>query len=448
MRPSLALLLLLSAGGCAYYNGLYNARGLVKRAESASREGRDSAAVAAWREAAAKADTVIARYPRSRWTDDALLVSGTSSAFSGACDHAFARLAQWEKHPAADRKKHSRASIARGACLVRLGEYAPALDTLTPHANTGDEALTRIAAAWAARAALAKNQFERVYPFAQTAGSDALDAELAMSALESGRSPVAARILGQRALAWRSLVAVHPPLALLARVDRVVADSIVGLAQNSRASRLERARLSLAAGLWSEAAGDVRVARDHYERALRMSSDTALVAEVVTRRGLLDVRAAGTLDDARARLDVSKGRAVDAARLAAVDSALRLAARLAEASDTSGASLFLAAEVSRDAVGAVALARALFLRAAREYPRSSLAPRALLAAADLSPDSARAWRATVAEMYSTSPYALRLSGASVSTEALEADERLLHEVWVRARARGDSASMAAEGRRP
>ena len=447
MRPSLALLVLLSAGGCAYYNGLYNARGLVKRAESASREGRDSAAVTAWREAAAKADTVIARYPRSRWTDDALLVSGTSSAFSGACDHALARLAQWEKHPAADTKQHSRASIARGACLVRLGEYAPALDTLTPHTKYGDETLTRIAAAWAARAALA-SQFESVYALARKAGSDALDAELAMSALESARSSVAARILGQRALAWQSLGAMHAPLALLARFDRVVADSIVGLAQSSRASRLERARLSLAAGLWSEAAGDVRVARNHYERALRMSSDTTLVAEVVTRRGLLDVRAAGTLDDARARLDVSKGRAVDAARLAAVDSALRLAARLAEASDTSGASLFLAAEVARDAVGAVALARALFLRAAREYPRSSLAPRALLAAANLTPDSARAWRATVAELYSTSPYARTLTGASVSTAALEADERLLHEVWVRARPRGDSASVAAEGRRP
>ena len=61
MRPSLALLVLLSAGGCAYYNGLYNARGLVKRAESASREGRDSAAVLAWREAAAKADKAEAK---------------------------------------------------------------------------------------------------------------------------------------------------------------------------------------------------------------------------------------------------------------------------------------------------------------------------------------------------------------------------------------------------
>ena len=448
MRASLALLLLFGAGGCAYYNGLYNARGLVRRAEAASRDGRDSAAVAAWREAAAKADTVIARYPRSRWTDDALLLSGTSAALAGACEHGLARLGQWASHPAADPKHKARASVARGACLVRLGEHARALDTLTPFTTDRDETLSRIAAAWAARAALAKHHFDSTYALARTASSDALDAELAISALESGASPVAARILRQRARAWRSVAAVYGPLALLARVDRAAADSIVRLAQNSRASRLERARLSLAAGAWSEAAGDVRAARAHYDRALRMSSDTALVTEVVTRAGLLDVRSAVTLNEARERLDVAKAKAVDAARLAGLDSALRFATRLSEASDTSGASLFLAGEVARDAVGAVALARALFLRVAREYPRASLAPRALLAAANLTPDSARAWRTNVIESYAASPYAQALTGRPVSATALDPDERLLHEVWTRARAARDSASVTAERRRP
>jgi hypothetical protein len=448
MRLSPALVLLLGAAGCAYYNGLYNARGLVRRAESAAREGRDSVAVAAWREAAAKADTVIARYPRSRWTDDALLVSGTSAAFSGACDHGLARLAQWERHPAADPRRKPRASLARGACLVRFGEHARALDTLTPLTTFDDETIARLAAAWAARAALAKSRFEDVYPLARTAGSDALDAELATSALDSGRSSVAARLLAQRALAWRSLVAVQGPLTRLSRVDRADADRIVGLAQESRASRLERARLSLAAGAWSESAGDVPAARAHYAQALRMSSDTTVVTEVATRGGLLDVRSAMTLEDARARLDAAKARAVDAARLAGVDSALRVAVRLSEAADTSGASVFLAAEVARDAVGAVPLARALFLRTAREFSRSSLAPRAWLAAANLSPDSARAWHAKVIEMYGASPYADALTGKPVSAAALDADERLLHQAWTRARARGDSANLAAEGRRP
>jgi hypothetical protein len=448
MRRLLALPLVLTASACAYYNGLYNARGLVKRAESASRDGRDSAAVAAWREAAAKADTVIARYPRSRWTDDALLLSGTSAAFAGACEHALERLDRWERHPVADPKQKARVSIARGVCLVRFGEYGRALDTLAPFTTYREETLSRIAAAWAARAALARNQFDSVYALARRAASDAVDAELAMSALESGRSSVAARILRQRASQWRSLAQLHTPLELLARFNRAIADSIVHVTQTGRAPRLERARLSLAAGTWSESGGDVSAARAHYDRALRMSSDTALVTEVATRAGLLDVRSAMTLDDARVRLDVGKRRAVGAARLAGVDSALRLAARLAHASDSSGASVFLAAEVARDAVGALRLARALFLKVARDHPRSSLAPRAWLAAANLDPDSAGVWRATVMDQYGTSPYAHALAGKPVSPTALDADERLLHQMWTRAKAVGDSASVAAERRRP
>jgi hypothetical protein len=447
MRRELGLLLVLTASACAYYNGLYNARGLVRRAETASREGKDSAAVAAWREAAAKADTVIARYPRSRWTDDALLLSGTSSAFAGACVHALERLGQWERHPAADAKQRARASIARGACLVTLGEHARALDTLVPFVTHRDETLSRIAASWAARAALSVGREDSVVLFARAAGSDALDADLASAAVASGRLTLAERILRQRASEWRSLAGMQAPLARLSRFNRALADSIVHLTQSGRASRLERARLSVAAGSWAERDGDAEAARRHYDRALRMSADTALVTEVVTRSGLLDVRAAVTIEDARIRLDRAKGKTVAPPDFARVDSALRLAARLAHAADSTGASRFLAAEVARDAVGAMPLARALFLGAAREFPTSSLAPKSWLAAADLTPDSAEVWRARVLESYGASPYALALAGTPVPAAALEADERLLRQTWTRAAVR-DSASLAAERRLP
>ncbi len=326
--------------------------------------------------------------------------------------------------------------------------YADALDTLAPFTTSREETLARIASAWAARAALAQSQFDSVVAFAGKAGSDALDAELAMSALQSGRPAVAARVLRQRASAWRSLSLLHAPLQLLAQSNRTLADSIVRLTQDGRASRLERARLLVAAGSWSEMSGDVSAARAHYDRALRMSSDTALVTEVVTRAGLLEIRSAATLEEAEARIDHAKAKAIDANRLAGVDSALRLAARLAKTPDSSGASAFLAAEVARNGVGAVRLARALFLRAAREHPRSSLAPRAWLAAANVTPDSARAWQATVLKTYGTSPYAHALTGTPVSSTALDADERLLQQTWTRATAARDSASLAAERRLP
>lgn len=447
MRRELGLILLLATSACAYYNGLYNARGLVRRAESAARDGKDSVAVAAWREAAAKADTVVARYPRSRWTDDALLLSGTSSALAGECAHGLERLGQWELHPRADAKQRMRASVARGACLVRRGEFARALDTLGPLAGARDETLSRIAAAWAARAALGAGRADSVVAFARRARSDPLDAELATAALSSNRRALAERILRQRATEWRSLGATHVPLEMLARASRSSADSIVQRAQEGRASRLERARLSVLAGSWAERDGNALQARRHFERAVRMSADTALVTEVATRLGLLDVRTARTLDEARILLERARGKATATSDLARVDSALRLATRLANADDTTSASLFLSAEVARDAVGAVTLARALFLRAARQRPMSSLAPKALLAAAALSPDSARLWRAEVLATYADSPYAYALEGRPVPSTALEPDERLLRLTWARVTA-ADSGSMSTVRRAP
>lgn len=448
MRRALALSTLVLVSACAYYNGLYNARGLVRRAESAAREGRDTAAITAWREAASKADTVVRRYPRSRWTDDALFLSGTSSALAGDCTRGLERLAQWQSHPGADTRQRARVTLARGVCLVRLGEHGRALDSLAPLVSDGDGTLARLAAAWAARAAHATGRADSAATFALAAGSDALDAELATVALASNHLALAERFLRQRAAEWRSLTATHAVLETLSRSDRAVADSIVRLAQRGRASRSERARLSVTAGGWSERDGDARRAREHYERALRTTSDTGVVSDVMMRLGLLDVRSAATLDDARARLEGARAKSIEAGAFARVDTSLRLAARLAGAADTTGASLFLAAEVVRDRVGARSLARTLFLRAAREHPTSSLAPKALLAAADLSSDSAHTLRATVRARYSASPYAQLLEGKSVSAGLLDADERLLRQVWTRATMIPDSASVATERRRP
>jgi hypothetical protein len=179
-----------------------------------------------------------------------------------------------------------------------------------------------------------------------------------------------------------------------------------------------------------------------------MSADTALVTDVVTRLALLDVRAAVTVAEARARLERSRGKAAGTGQLAQVDTMLRLAARLASASDSTGASVFLAGEVARDAIGAPLLARALFLQVTREHPTSSLAPKALLAAASLTPDSAAVWRAKVLSRYPASPYARVLDGKPMNSDSMEADERVLRQAWARATAVGDSANIAAQRRVP
>lgn len=448
MRRALALLTLFAASGCAYYNGLYNARGLVKRAESATLDGRDSVAQAAWREASAKADTVLSRYPRSKWADDALLLSGVAAAMMGDCAHGMQRLEQWQAHPSRDSRSHAKASLARGACLVRRNEPARALDTLTPLMANREEAIARLSAASAARAALALGRDADVVSFANVASFDVLDGELASGALALNKPELARRLLRQRAGAWHSLSAVRPALQTLAGLDPSASDTIIELAQASRASRVERARLLIDAGIWAEKAEDLDRARRHYERALRTSADTGVLSRVVTRLALVDIRSATTLADAQTALQRARARKAESDELTRVDSAVRLATRLADAGDSTGASLFLAAEVLRDVAGAPRLARILFLSVARELAASSLAPKALLAAADLTPDSASAWRAHARTRYGDSPYVQMLDGRPAMQSALETDDRLLRNTWVRATARTDSASIAAERRRP
>ena len=447
MRRAFALLLLGTAG-CAYYNGLYNARGLVDRAESAVRDGRDSVAIAAWREAAAKADTVVTRYPNSRWTDDALLVAGVASAFAGNCAHGLERLAQWQRHPNADQQRRDRVRVARGVCLVRGGDHASALDSLAPLARGADETLSRMAAAWAARAALATGRGDSALTFAALARSDALDAELASSAMATQRVELAERFLRQRAPEWRVLSPLHAPIATLAKLGRVGSvDTIIRSTLEGRATRVERARLLLAAGAWAESAGRIEEARLRYDRALELTSDSTISKNAIVQLGLLEIRTAATLDAARSRLDRAKGRLADAPEIQRADSGLRLASRLAAADDSTGASLFLAGEVARDRVGSPSLARALFLRAAREHPTSTLAPKALLAASQLTPDSARVWRDVVRTRYASSAYARALDGALKEQTPFEHDDRLLRQAWTRATL-ADTSSLASQRSRP
>ena len=70
-------------GGCAYYNGLYNANRLVKEAERASRDGRIGEARSLWTRAAIKAESVAVRCPASRYRDDAWLVWGRALREAG-----------------------------------------------------------------------------------------------------------------------------------------------------------------------------------------------------------------------------------------------------------------------------------------------------------------------------------------------------------------------------
>src|SRR6185369_15706493 len=84
-----ALLVALAAPSCAYFNSMYNANRMFADAEKARARGDTPAAETAYRGAIQKANRSLTKHPKSRWTDDALLIIARSQL--ALHDHAGAR---------------------------------------------------------------------------------------------------------------------------------------------------------------------------------------------------------------------------------------------------------------------------------------------------------------------------------------------------------------------
>ena len=79
-----ALGLLAALSGCAYYNAMWSAERFAKQAQRLESRGQDAEARQQWARAAVKAESVIARHPRSRWADDALVLQAEGSPCTSA----------------------------------------------------------------------------------------------------------------------------------------------------------------------------------------------------------------------------------------------------------------------------------------------------------------------------------------------------------------------------
>lgn len=80
--------------GCAYYNGMYNARRAQRQAERLDREGRTAEARDQWQRAETHAESVAVRHPRSRWAEEARLLSALALVHLGDNSGAVAMLDQ------------------------------------------------------------------------------------------------------------------------------------------------------------------------------------------------------------------------------------------------------------------------------------------------------------------------------------------------------------------
>jgi hypothetical protein len=103
---------------------------------------------------------------------------------------------------------------------------------------------------------------------------------------------------------------------------------------------------------------------------------------------------------------------------------------LLERTDYTGASLFLAGEVARDSLGSLALAHDIFMRVPGTYGNSPVAPKGLLAAAALQPDSAESYLGRLREQYASSLYTLSLDGKDTPVIGrINRGDQLLQQAW-------------------
>lgn len=423
MRRAILLLACLSLGGCVYYNGVYNARRLTKEAERAERDGRRFDAQALYGQVATKAESVLARYPRSEWADDARFLRGNALARLRNCESARSEL-EAVAFASPDPELVRRSLDVLADCYTELGQWDHAAGALARLRDGAEPEAARRAAGRLVTVLRTNGRYAEALAVLESEPDlGPRPAERATILAGAGRNAEALALVDtilagpQPADApWDSLVAA------LGRSDPAVAGALTDrLAVLDSLPADLRSRLLLAdAERWRDR--DTARARLRWEQATLVAPTRPVQAsarmELTGRalaaaagpeelRPLVDTLAAIGQLGGRSGTDALRRRTALQRALARLDS-LR--------PDTAGSPegdivLFLTAESLRDSVGAARAAAGLFTLLVDRHPGSPYAPKAILARAVLEPARAESLLADLSARYPGSPYLLALRGA-------------------------------------
>ncbi|HXE58119.1 MAG TPA: tetratricopeptide repeat protein [Gemmatimonadales bacterium] len=403
--------------GCAYYNGMYNAKRLARSAQRAEREGRSFEASNLWGQVAVKAESVVARHPRSKWADDAMLLRGKALQRMGNCGAAVPWL-QRVTTTSTDAVLVEEATFLLGRCHEALGDTDGAREAFSRLTSSADPVRRREAWYQRGRALRIMGDYAAALDALGRSDHPGSRAERAAAQAGLGRLDLAAPLLDSLLAAadttapWDSILALtarHDRAAAAALVDRLVA--VVGVTPEQKARWLLEDGRRWAAVDTARAIGRMTQARQAGPET--RPGFQARLATVQLR--LAHVESDAVLAWLSTELDslseLGGGVAPVAARLAAALARVRGAADSSSLFPAQGdLRLFLAAETARDSLGAARYAGLLFRRVVEQWPTSPYAPKALLAWAQV--DSARAdsLLALVRAGYADSPYLALLRG--------------------------------------
>lgn len=422
-----ARLLLVAAvfqtAGCVYFNGIYNAKEAARHGDARLREGAENDAAAFFQVSAAKAETVLVRHPKSSWRSRALYLAGRGEAWSGQCEAAAPRLTEYlaSADAAANDKEivrdRDRARLALAACDLRLSRIPSARLRLDSLVDAPDKEVASQARLWAARAALAAGDRNAVSRYLGAADPGVMGWELMLASLTAREYTRVESLLVARA--ERADYRDDVTRALREMWSAGYFDAVESIVRAYDAARIRdanRASMHFVVGELNLRSRNDSLARQHLFVARGLAGrDTVLERESAARLAYISMLRVSTLpeiDTIVARQDTLVRRAPFARR---VGEQLLLVKLLAAQEEPTGASLFLAAEVARDSLHIVGLARELFLKVTRDVPASPLVPQALYAAGILEPDSAATWNQRIRTDYSGSAIAVWLSGNDPSS---------------------------------
>lgn len=450
----------IAAAGCAYYNGIYNAKSQASIGDHQFQRGEVSAATQAYVISAATAETVLVRYPKSRWRADALYLAGRGFALAGECGKSAPRLDEFLALPNVPADRRDRALVARGACLVSANQLVEADAILRPLLESHDSQVRAQAALWAGRAALQIGDADRAATLLASVAGATAAWEFLNAAVTRGDYATAESLLVARATAgdWRSEV-LRDVRLLWGTGHRTGAERVANLYGRSRAPTDQRVALHLLTSDLAADAGDTALARQQAIAAERIGYTPTVDAEARVRLLALRIRELDALSDITAAVARDSARVSGTLLMPRIRDNLIIVRLLLGNTDIYGASTFMAAEIARDSLHNYKLARSLFLSIERDHPDSNayLAARGFAAVAAMFPDSASGYRSRIVSRWPSSGAAVAISGGDLSASGLRAEDRALQNAWsvvmrqwgdtLKARKTADSlAALRAQGR--
>ena len=414
--------------GCTYYNAVYNAGHLYEEAERLRRAGQDSISRARYLDVIGRTAEAYRARPESEWAGEALFLLGRSRLRLGELTAAQTALREAVR-VSPDATMRSRVLVYLAAVLAEGGNEWKAI----AHVN---EALSgRLEDATLAEAHLLRGRLLLANDYADL-GSWDLDraaAVLTEVRVEAGlerlrwgihhadrdRSRQAAsRLLSYAEAGGRMDTIAALMVSASERWGPSVAADLLAATDTSTWDREARGRIRVERARFLHEGGDTASASEQAWNVARGLGDSAAEARILLAtwhlEGARDLAAAHSVR--RILLPAGGHPEVDA--LVAAVEALEVFTGIGLDEPLGW---FAAAEVARDELGADYLARGLFLAYADGAPEDGWAPKALLAALEVSPSEGdRAWLRGRLETHWESPYVLAAyGGPAAGFEALE-----------------------------